>query len=102
MNEGRIEQIGTPDEVFHHPATEFVMNFLGQVNRFHGRVEDGKVHFATLAWESPEHALAAPGRPGSSSARTTSTWHVTRNGHPVLPAHRGPHPLGRPERPAGA
>jgi sulfate transport system ATP-binding protein len=56
MNEGRIEQIGTPDAVFHHPQTEFVMKFLGQVNVFHGRLEDGKVHFATLALESPEHA----------------------------------------------
>ena len=56
MNEGRIEQIGTPDEVFHQPATEFVVKFLGQVNFFHGRLEGGKVHFATLAWESPEHA----------------------------------------------
>jgi len=49
MNEGRVEQIGTPDEVFHNPKTEFVMNFLGQVNTFHGRVEGGKVHFATVA-----------------------------------------------------
>jgi sulfate transport system ATP-binding protein len=62
MNEGRIEQVGTPDEVFHHPATEFVMNFLGQVNLFHGRLEDGKVHFATLSWQSPEHT-ATPSRP---------------------------------------
>jgi len=56
MNEGRIEQVGTPDDVFHSPSTEFVTTFLGQVNLFHGRVEDGKVHFATLSWESPEHA----------------------------------------------
>jgi len=56
MDRGRIEQVGTPDEVFHSPATEFVTTFLGQVNIFHGRVEDGKVHFATLSWESPEHA----------------------------------------------
>jgi sulfate/thiosulfate transport system ATP-binding protein len=39
MNEGRIEQAGTPDEVFHHPASEFVVTFLGNVNLFHGRVE---------------------------------------------------------------
>jgi sulfate transport system ATP-binding protein len=56
MNEGRIEQIGSPDEVFHHPRTEFVMNFLGQVNLFGGRLENGRIHFATLAWDSPEHA----------------------------------------------
>ena len=41
---GRIEQIGTPDEVYNHPATPFVYNFLGNVNLFHGRVDDGKKH----------------------------------------------------------
>lgn len=49
MNEGHIEQIGSPDEVFHQPATEFVMNFLGNVNLFHGRVEAGKGIFGP--WE---------------------------------------------------
>ena len=73
MNEGRIEQIGTPDEVFHRPATEFVVKFLGQVNFFHGRLEGGKVHFATLAWESPEHAGAQRSLLASSSAPTSST-----------------------------
>jgi sulfate transport system ATP-binding protein len=42
MNEGRIEQVGSPDEVYHHPATPFVYNFLGNVNLFHGRVDDEK------------------------------------------------------------
>jgi sulfate transport system ATP-binding protein len=42
MNQGRIEQTGTPDEVFHHPASEFVVTFLGNVNLFHGRVEAGR------------------------------------------------------------
>jgi sulfate transport system ATP-binding protein len=42
MNQGRIEQTGTPDEVFHNPASEFVVTFLGNVNLFHGRVESGR------------------------------------------------------------
>ncbi|MCX7047971.1 MAG: sulfate ABC transporter ATP-binding protein [Candidatus Sumerlaeota bacterium] len=46
MNEGRIEQIGPPEEVFHHPASEFVMNFLGNVNLFRGRIHDGQVFLA--------------------------------------------------------
>ncbi|MFO1398936.1 MAG: sulfate ABC transporter ATP-binding protein [Burkholderiales bacterium] len=33
MNHGRIEQIGTPEEVYDHPATPFVYEFLGHVNR---------------------------------------------------------------------
>ena len=53
MNEGKIEQIGSPDEVFHQPQTEFVMNFLGQVNQFHGRVQNGKVVFGPLVLDHP-------------------------------------------------
>ena len=37
MNQGRIEQEGAPDEVYDHPATPFVLKFLGDVNLFHGR-----------------------------------------------------------------
>ncbi len=40
MNEGRIEQVGTPDEVYHRPLTPFVYNFLGNVNLFHGRIDE--------------------------------------------------------------
>jgi len=38
MNHGAIEQLGTPDHVFHHPRTEFVMEFLGSANRLEDRV----------------------------------------------------------------
>jgi sulfate transport system ATP-binding protein len=44
MNNGRIEQVGSPEEVYNHPATPFVYNFLGNVNLFHGRVDDGKTY----------------------------------------------------------
>ena len=37
MNQGRIEQDGAPDDVYDHPATPFVLQFLGDVNLFHGR-----------------------------------------------------------------
>jgi sulfate transport system ATP-binding protein len=43
LNHGRIEQVGSPDDVYQHPANPFVMQFLGQVNLFQGRVEDGQV-----------------------------------------------------------
>lgn len=32
MNEGKIEQIGTPEEVYYHPKTKFVADFIGKVN----------------------------------------------------------------------
>ena len=37
MNQGRIEQVGSPDEVYDRPASPFVLRFLGDVNLFHGR-----------------------------------------------------------------
>lgn len=40
MNQAKIEQVGTPDEVFHRPASEFVIDFLGSVNVFSGRNSD--------------------------------------------------------------
>lgn len=51
MNAGRIEQIGSAEEVYHHPANAFVYNFLGNVNLFHGRVENGKVYLGDTAIE---------------------------------------------------
>jgi len=44
MNNGRIEQVGAPENVYNHPATPFVYNFLGNVNLFHGRIDDGKAY----------------------------------------------------------
>jgi sulfate/thiosulfate transport system ATP-binding protein len=44
LNDGKIEQIGTPEELYHNPATPFVYNFLGNVNLFHGRIEDGQIY----------------------------------------------------------
>jgi sulfate transport system ATP-binding protein len=41
MNEGRIEQEGSPDEVYDQPASPFVLKFLGDVNLFHGRTAGG-------------------------------------------------------------
>ncbi len=41
MNKGRIEQQGTPEEVYDNPANPFVYEFLGTVNLFHARVRQG-------------------------------------------------------------
>jgi sulfate transport system ATP-binding protein len=41
MNHGRIEQQGTPDQVYDHPASPFVLQFLGDVNLLHGRFGHG-------------------------------------------------------------
>jgi sulfate/thiosulfate transport system ATP-binding protein len=41
MNHGKIEQIGSPDEVYSSPASPFVYQFHGNVNVFHSRVQGG-------------------------------------------------------------
>lgn len=38
MNEGKIEQIGTPTEIYEKPQTEFVFQFIGKSNRFNGHI----------------------------------------------------------------
>lgn len=49
MSQGRIEQIGPPAEVYHAPKTEFVVNFLGQVNTFDGRATGREIAFANIS-----------------------------------------------------
>jgi sulfate/thiosulfate transport system ATP-binding protein len=44
VNNGKLEQVGAPGELYHHPTTPFVSGFLGKVNLFHGRIEDGRVY----------------------------------------------------------
>jgi sulfate transport system ATP-binding protein len=60
MDHGQIEQQGSPEDVFERPATPFVMNFLGHVNIFHGRVESGKALLGPLAIDYPEHTDPTP------------------------------------------
>ena len=53
MHQGRIEQVGTPADVYAHPATPFVYDFLGDVNLFRGRIEQGKAYVGTMAFDAP-------------------------------------------------
>ncbi len=56
MNRGKIEQLGNPDDVYQHPASPFVFQFLGSVNLFHGRLDGGIAQVNGLQIESPNHA----------------------------------------------
>ena len=86
MNQARIEQVGTPEEVFHHPASQFVMEFLGQVNVFHGRVRNGRAVLGDMALDYPhyphdqEQAATVYMRPHELGIKRSS------NGKPSLPA----------------
>jgi sulfate transport system ATP-binding protein len=59
MNEGRIEQCGTSEEVYHHPVSSFVYSFLGDVNLFHGRVSNGRPQIAVAPGASAKAGEAA-------------------------------------------
>ena len=73
MNRGQIEQQGSPQEVFERPATPFVMNFLGHVNIFHGRVESGKALLGPArASTIPPTRIPRRSRPPATRARTSS------------------------------
>ena len=52
MNRGRVEQIGTPFDIYTHPRTLFVADFIGQANALPGTLE---------ATESPERGVMAAG-----------------------------------------
>ena len=43
MNNGTIEQIGTPAEIFHHPTTKFTANFIGVADFIQGRCEHQEI-----------------------------------------------------------
>jgi sulfate transport system ATP-binding protein len=59
MNSGRIEQVGSPQEVWDHPASPFVYGFLGDVNLFHGRAHEGEVEVQGVTFDAPEHGSAS-------------------------------------------
>ncbi|HEY9571516.1 MAG TPA: sulfate ABC transporter ATP-binding protein [Pusillimonas sp.] len=65
MNQGKVEQIGAPAQVYKQPATPFVYGFLGHVNLFHGRIRDGLL-------ETGDSLLAAPGHRDSNGVQGTA------------------------------
>ncbi|MCW9699564.1 sulfate/molybdate ABC transporter ATP-binding protein [Avibacterium sp. 20-129] len=43
MNKGKIEQVDVPNKIYHAPQTPFVTQFVGDVNVFHGHIDQGKL-----------------------------------------------------------
>ena len=60
MNAGRIEQVGTPREVWERPATPFVYGFLGDVNQFSGEAVNGRWRALGVSLPAPEFSSTAP------------------------------------------
>ncbi len=65
VNKGRIEQIGSPREIYDRPATSFAYSFIGAVNEFRGHVEGGyvrvgdeKLHFDGRDFKDGQQVIA--------------------------------------------
>jgi sulfate/thiosulfate transport system ATP-binding protein len=61
MNAGRVEQTGTAQEVYDHPTTPFVYQFLGNANALPCRLRQGIAEIGPLRWRIPEHTGLADG-----------------------------------------
>jgi len=86
MHQGRIEQTGTPEEIFEHPANPFVMDFLGNVNVFRASVQKGLAKLGTLEVAYPEYQQDES-REATAFIRSHELEIVrTRNGRPALEA----------------
>jgi sulfate transport system ATP-binding protein len=86
MNHGRIEQIGSPGEIFDRPANPFVMDFLGNVNVFHGSVQNGRARLGDLEVAYPEYPHGES-RAATAFVRSHELEIVRRrNGRPSLEA----------------
>jgi sulfate transport system ATP-binding protein len=86
LRDGKIEQIGTPEEIYDHPASPFVYDFLGNVNLFSGRVHEGAVVIG-------DTEFSVPGNAGNQSSDTVAfvrphDIRITReaNGQKTIPA----------------
>ncbi len=81
LNRGHLEQVGSPDDVQDHPATPFVMTFLGQAARFNAEIRDGRV----LVNGKPA-PVAAPKSTIGHASLYCRPWHLQ-----PLPAGHGHH-----------
>ena len=77
MNKGNVEQIGSPREVYEHPSTPFVFDFLGQANRFEGQHQQGIIQIGEdrillpQATDAPQGEIIAFARPNELRIHAT-------------------------------
>ena len=57
MSEGKIEQIGTPDEIYDEPNSPFVFSFIGESSSLPVRLQDGKVWLDSRPLDLPQGSL---------------------------------------------
>ena len=79
MQNGRIAQIGTPEEIYRAPANAFVADFIGTMNVITGQVQDGRFVFAGghLPWSKPAPAGKLMFRPEALQLAATGASNLT-------------------------
>lgn len=55
MDHGKIQQVGTPTEIYASPATSFVASFVGSANVLNGVVQNGRARFAATSLSVPDN-----------------------------------------------
>ncbi len=68
MNQGLLEQVGTPEDIYHRPASVFVADFVGTANRFPGQVESGQTAGTYRSRSRGSAPAPCRGRPASRTA----------------------------------
>lgn len=86
MNKGRVEQIGTPEDVYAHPANPFVYQFLGNVNLFHGRVHEGQASLGDVDIAAPQFAEVQDRAAVGYARPHDLDISLSRNGTPAVEA----------------
>ncbi|MCG5234708.1 ABC transporter ATP-binding protein [Xanthobacter oligotrophicus] len=91
MNHGRLEQLGTPHEIYEHPRTAFVAGFVGRINRLSGRASGGIAQaagttFAAPGFEGEVEVMVRPHRIGLQAGTSPSDASLHQLGGTIVRA----------------
>ncbi|MBN2791926.1 MAG: ATP-binding cassette domain-containing protein [Desulfuromonadales bacterium] len=112
MDEGRISQIGTPREIYYSPDNKFVAEFVGTLNQFPAREDNGQIKFMDTClphsrmphvsvkdsrdlelFFRPEHARVSQGEQGHFKGRIHNSIFVGDRTQLIVGANDGPNQL---------
>ncbi|GAA1372246.1 ABC transporter ATP-binding protein [Luteococcus sanguinis] len=90
MNRGRIEQVGTPAEIYRHPATVFVADFIGQANFLDAKLDDLRDGMATVrVLDGDRRTVPMAASAHDATARSVLVRPESLRIEPVTDAHFG-------------
>ena len=86
MNKGQVEQIDEPSQIYHAPQTPFVTQFVGDVNMFHGHIDQGNLVIGEFAHNLQTHSNATHAVNNQSATAYIRPYELTlsRESHNAL------------------